>query len=150
MDSHREFWWKDRIHVKEWLSEIQWAAFILCVQDAPQHNSILRGSDRVLHIRFQGGLMAITAAYSFFNAVAILVQDFDAVMNKGFFYGKTLITTCMIINYALSGIAVPMVMNFLPLDEQVYSTSVAMLLTAVVSAFLFHFHFSLAFVLGST
>ncbi|XP_020528062.1 CMP-sialic acid transporter 2-like isoform X2 [Amborella trichopoda] len=33
---------------------------------------------------------------------------------------------------------------------QVYSTSVAMLLTAVVSVFLFGFHLSLAFFLGST
>ncbi|KAL6662057.1 hypothetical protein ACP70R_001441 [Stipagrostis hirtigluma subsp. patula] len=32
----------------------------------------------------------------------------------------------------------------------VYSTSVAMLLTAVVSVFLFGFHLSLAFFLGST
>ncbi|KAF3551413.1 hypothetical protein DY000_02009438 [Brassica cretica] len=32
----------------------------------------------------------------------------------------------------------------------VYSTSVAMLLTAVVSVFLFNFHLSLAFFLGST
>ncbi|AQK40652.1 hypothetical protein ZEAMMB73_Zm00001d024092 [Zea mays] len=33
---------------------------------------------------------------------------------------------------------------------RVYSTSVAMLLTAVVSVFLFNFHLSLAFFLGST
>ncbi|PIA64014.1 hypothetical protein AQUCO_00201361v1 [Aquilegia coerulea] len=85
-----------------------------------------------------------------FNAVAILVQDFDAVMNKGFFYGYTLITTCMILNHALSGIAVSVVMKYADNIVKVYSTSVAMLLTAVVSVFLFHFHLSLAFILGST
>ncbi|KAI8533281.1 hypothetical protein RHMOL_Rhmol11G0285500 [Rhododendron molle] len=36
-----------------------------------------------------------------FNAIAILIQDFDAVMNKGFFHGYSLITTVMIINHAL-------------------------------------------------
>ncbi|KAL5723233.1 CMP-sialic acid transporter 2 [Ranunculus cassubicifolius] len=85
-----------------------------------------------------------------FNAMAIVVQDFDAVMNKGFFFGYTLITTCMIFNHALSGIAVSMVMKYADNIVKVYSTSVAMLLTAVVSFFLFQYHPSLAFFLGST
>ncbi|KAF9665179.1 hypothetical protein SADUNF_Sadunf16G0095100 [Salix dunnii] len=117
-----------------------------------------------------------------FNALAIVTQDFDAVVNKGFFYGYSLITILMILNHALSGIAVSMVMKYadnivksFPLISSnehqfnsttltvvsnywkdlgfwplVYSTSVAMLLTAVVSVFLFDFHLSLAFFLGST
>ncbi|KAH8484942.1 hypothetical protein H0E87_026633 [Populus deltoides] len=85
-----------------------------------------------------------------FNALAIVTQDFDAVVNKGFFYGYSLITTLMILNHALSGIAVSMVMKFADNIVKVYSTSVAMLLTAVVSVFLFDFHLSLAFFLGST
>ncbi|KVH88581.1 Nucleotide-sugar transporter, partial [Cynara cardunculus var. scolymus] len=89
-----------------------------------------------------------------FNVVAILIQDFDAVVNKGFFHGYSLITVLMIINHALSGIAVSMVMkyadNIVKFYLQVYSTSVAMLVTAVVSVFLFNFHLSLAFFLGST
>ncbi|XP_026390717.1 CMP-sialic acid transporter 2-like [Papaver somniferum] len=84
-----------------------------------------------------------------FNAIAIFVQDFDAVMNKGFFHGYTLITTLMILNHALSGIAVSMVMKYADNIVKVYSTSVAMLLTAIVSVFLFNFHLSLAFFLGS-
>ncbi|KAK6154015.1 hypothetical protein DH2020_013654 [Rehmannia glutinosa] len=85
-----------------------------------------------------------------FNAMAILVQDFDAVMNKGFFHGYSLITVLMILNHALSGLAVSMVMKYADNIVKVYSTSVAMLLTAVVSVFLFGFHLSLAFFLGST
>ncbi|KAF5449129.1 hypothetical protein F2P56_029606, partial [Juglans regia] len=85
-----------------------------------------------------------------FNAIAILVQDFDAVMNKGFFHGYTIITVLMILNHALSGIAVSMVMKYADNIVKVYSTSVAMLLTAVVSVFLFGFNLSLAFFLGST
>ncbi|XP_031378659.1 CMP-sialic acid transporter 2-like isoform X2 [Punica granatum] len=84
-----------------------------------------------------------------FNAIAIFIQDFDAVMNKGFFHGYSLITTIMILNHALSGIAVSMVMKYADNIVKVYSTSVAMLLTAVVSVFLFGFHLSLAFFLGS-
>ncbi|KAG8660882.1 CMP-sialic acid transporter 2 [Manihot esculenta] len=85
-----------------------------------------------------------------FNAGAILIQDFDAVMNKGFFHGYSLITVLMILNHALSGIAVSMVMKYADNIVKVYATSVAMLLTAVVSVFLFGFHLSLAFFLGST
>ncbi|XP_071726262.1 CMP-sialic acid transporter 2-like isoform X2 [Rutidosis leptorrhynchoides] len=85
-----------------------------------------------------------------FNVVAILVQDFNAVVDKGFFHGYSLITVLMIINHALSGIAVSMVMKYADNIVKVYSTSVAMLLTAVVSVFLFNFHLSLAFFLGST
>lgn len=84
-----------------------------------------------------------------FNAIAIVVQDFDAVVNKGFFHGYSLITVLMILNHALSGIAVSTVMKYADNIVKVYSTSVAMLLTAVVSVFLFGFHLSLAFFLGS-
>ncbi|XP_027330677.1 CMP-sialic acid transporter 4-like isoform X3 [Abrus precatorius] len=84
-----------------------------------------------------------------FNAIAMLVQDFDAVMNKGFFHGYSFITILMIFNHALSGIAVSMVMKYADNIVKVYSTSVAMLLTAVVSVFLFGFHLSLAFFLGT-
>ncbi|KAK9994690.1 hypothetical protein SO802_024393 [Lithocarpus litseifolius] len=36
------------------------------------------------------------------NIVAVVTQDFDAVMNKGFFYGYSFITLLMILNQALS------------------------------------------------
>ncbi|KAK9147554.1 hypothetical protein Scep_006311 [Stephania cephalantha] len=85
-----------------------------------------------------------------FNAIAIVVQDFSAVAKKGFFHGYSLVTVCMILNHALSGIAVSMVMKYADNIVKVYSTSVAMLLTAVVSVFLFGYHLSLAFFLGST
>ncbi|CAM8923934.1 hypothetical protein QQ045_021332 [Rhodiola kirilowii] len=85
-----------------------------------------------------------------FNAVAIVIQDFDAVVNKGFFHGYSFITVLMIVNHALSGIAVSMVMKYADNIVKVYSTSVAMLLTAIFSMFLFNFHLSLAFFLGST
>ncbi|XP_007043090.2 PREDICTED: CMP-sialic acid transporter 4 [Theobroma cacao] len=85
-----------------------------------------------------------------FNAGAILIQDFDAVVDKGFFHGYSVITTLMILNHALSGIAVSMVMKYADNIVKVYSTSVAMLLTAVVSVFLFGFQLTLAFFLGAT
>ncbi|KAK7830260.1 cmp-sialic acid transporter 4 [Quercus suber] len=84
-----------------------------------------------------------------FNAVAIVTQDFDAVMNKGFFYGYSFITVLMILNHALSGLAVSMVMKYADNIVKVYATSVAMLFTAFVSFYLFGFNLSLAFILGT-
>ncbi|GAB2291661.1 hypothetical protein Dimus_025917 [Dionaea muscipula] len=84
-----------------------------------------------------------------FNAIAMLVQDFDAVVNKGFFHGYSFITVLMIVNHALCGITVSMVMKYADNIVKVYATAVAMLLTAIVSMFLFRFHLSLAFFLGS-
>ncbi|PPR81097.1 hypothetical protein GOBAR_AA39619 [Gossypium barbadense] len=124
-------------------------------------------SDHVLQTPLQGWIMAIAIIkkrpsrninvqnfwlYIFgmaFNAVAKLIQDFDAVMNKGFFHGYSIITTLMILNHALSGIAVSMVMKYADNIVKVYSTSVAMLLTAIVSVFLFGFNLTLAFFLGA-
>lgn len=85
-----------------------------------------------------------------FNVGAMLTQDYDEIMNKGFFHGYSAITVCMIINHALSGIAVSLVMKYADNIVKVYSTSVAMLLTAAVSMFLFGFRLTLPFVLGST
>ncbi|TYJ12036.1 hypothetical protein E1A91_A11G320600v1 [Gossypium mustelinum] len=48
------------------------------------------------------------------------------------------------------GIAISMVMKYADNIVKVYSTSVAMLLTAIVSVFLFGFNLTLAFFLGAT
>ena len=84
-----------------------------------------------------------------FNMMAILVYDNSGVMEKGFFFGYRGITFVMILNHALSGLAVSMVMKYANNITKVYSTSVAMLLTTLVSIPLFGFEISLPFMLGS-
>eukprot|EP00898_Chlorokybus_atmophyticus_P002962 jgi/Chlat1/3667/Chrsp24S03842 len=86
----------------------------------------------------------------FFNVIAIFVQDYDHVASKGFFYGYTFITAIMVMNHALSGIAVSMVMKFADNIVKVYSTSVAMLLTTLISIPLFGFTLSFPFVMGTS
>ena len=90
--------------------------------------------------------------YSFgivFNMMAIFMYDNSQVMEKGFFYGYSSITFIMIMNHALSGLAVSMVMKYANNITKVYSTSVAMLLTTLISIPLFGFELSLPFMLGS-
>ena len=84
-----------------------------------------------------------------FNMMAILVYDNNQVIDRGFFYGYRGITFVMILNHALSGLAVSMVMKYANNITKVYSTSVAMLLTTLISIPLFGFEVSLPFLLGS-
>lgn len=85
-----------------------------------------------------------------FTALAIvLTQDFKNILERGFFYGFDLLVVIMIINHALSGLAVSMVMKYADNIVKVYSTSVAMLLTAAISILLFDYKLSTQFMLGS-
>ncbi|KAK3234901.1 CMP-sialic acid transporter [Cymbomonas tetramitiformis] len=91
--------------------------------------------------------------YSFgilFNAFALFIYDYDAVVGKGFFHGFSPIVLLMILNHALSGIAVSLVMKYADNIVKVYSTSVAMILTTLVSIPLFGFTLTLPFVLGTS
>jgi len=90
--------------------------------------------------------------YSFgivFNIFAIFLYDYDTVFGKGFFHGYNGIVCVMIVNHAMSGIAVSLVMKFADNIVKVYSTSVAMILTTLVSIPLFGFNLTLPFVMGT-
>ncbi len=85
----------------------------------------------------------------FFNLMTIVFYDNHQIMEKGFFAGYTLLTCVMILNHALSGLAVSLVMKYANNITKVYSTSVAMLLTTIISIPLFGFEVTLPFVLGA-
>ena len=84
-----------------------------------------------------------------FNIFAIFAYDYDAVARRGYFHGYTFLVAVMIANHAASGIAVSMVMKFANNIVKVYSTSVAMILTTLVSIPLFGFELTVPFVLGT-
>ncbi|KAL0011865.1 hypothetical protein SO802_006973 [Lithocarpus litseifolius] len=149
-----------RIILKKKLSNMQWVALIqLCIGCVI--TQLKTNSDDVFQTPVQGWVMAIAIMkkrpsrninvqnfwlYIFgmvFNAVAMVTQGFDAVMNKGFFYRYSFITVLMILNQALSGLAVSMVMKYADNIVKVYSTSVAMLFTALVSSYIFGFNLRL-------
>ncbi|RLN33371.1 hypothetical protein C2845_PM03G10930 [Panicum miliaceum] len=68
-------------------------------------------SDHVLQTPIQGWMMAIVMAL-LSGFAGVYTEDFDAVINKGCFHGYSFITILMILNHALSGIAVSMVMKY--------------------------------------
>ena len=84
------------------------------------------------------------------NAIALLSQETsEKVFSVGFFHGYDPLVCVMILNHALSGIAVSMVMKYADNIVKVYATSVAMILTTLLSVILFQFRISAAFFLGS-
>ena len=84
-----------------------------------------------------------------FNFFAMIAGERDVVWSKGFFHGFSAVVSIMVINHALSGIAVSFVMKFANNLVKVYSTSVAMILTTFVSIAVFDFEPTLPFFLGS-
>ncbi|KAF5951448.1 hypothetical protein HYC85_009392 [Camellia sinensis] len=128
-----------RIILKRKLSEIQWAAFILLCAGCTTAQ-LNPSSDRVLQTPFEGWVMAIVMA---------LLSGFAGVYTQAIIK-KRPSRNIMCRTSGYTGIAVSMVMKYADNIVKVYSTSVAMLLTAVFSVFLFGFHLSLAFFLGST
>ncbi|KAL7603168.1 hypothetical protein Lser_V15G17417 [Lactuca serriola] len=95
------------------LSEIQWAAFILlcagCTTAQLNPSAIIKKRPS-RNINVHNFWLCVFGMP--FNVVAIIIQDFDVVVNKGFFHGYSPITVLMIINHALSGIVVSMVMKY--------------------------------------
>ena len=81
--------------------------------------------------------------------LAIFLYDSDAIRMKGFFHGYTPVVQVMVLNHAASGIAVSLVMKYADNIVKVYSTSVAMILTTLVSMPLFGFQLTLPFCLGT-
>ena len=87
----------------------------------------------------------------FFNILAMIFHDGPrSLLHTRYFDGYNLTVCVMIMNHALSGIAVSMVMKYADNIVKVYATSVSMVLTTFVSVMLFKFRISLAFLLGSS
>ncbi|XP_078178829.1 CMP-sialic acid transporter 4-like [Carex rostrata] len=84
-----------------------------------------------------------------FNFIWIWIHDFDDILEKGFFHGYSLITVAMIMNQAFSGLAVSAVIKYGDNIVKVYSTSVAIFLTAFVSVHMFGFTLTPTFYIGT-
>ena len=79
----------------------------------------------------------------------ILGRDPRIMMEMGFFHGYNMLIWIMILNHALSGIAVSLVIKYADNIVKVYSTSIAMVFTAVMSIPMFGFEITLPFILGT-
>jgi len=94
--------------------------------------------------------------YSFgvlFNASALTIDDFQHGFLHGFwphtmFNGYNPVVWCVVMNLAFTGLLVSWIMKFADTIVKVYSTSMAMLVTMLVSAWLFNVQPNLQLMLG--
>ncbi|KAM7472274.1 hypothetical protein LguiA_010457 [Lonicera macranthoides] len=90
---------------------------------------------------------------SIFNMARLLVDDFRGEFERGpwwqrLFYGYSITTWLVVLNLGSTGLLVSWLMKYADNIVKVYSTSMAMLLTMVLSVFLFNFKPTVQLFLG--
>jgi len=82
------------------------------------------------------------------SCVALLSADWGRVLEKGFFYGYTSLVWVVAFNQAAGGILVAVVLKYADNILKTLSTSVSLVLSCVISVFLFDYEVTQQFVFG--
>jgi len=107
---------------------------------------ILKGSRTSLWIRnIQMGLPSVVIAY-----IAVCVKDAAAVRQQGFFGGYNNIVWTVVAVQAIGGLIVATVVKYADNVLKVFATSFSIVLSCIISAFLFDFHPSWMFLCGAS
>ncbi|CAM8990457.1 hypothetical protein QQ045_007143 [Rhodiola kirilowii] len=90
---------------------------------------------------------------SLFNLAKLIIDDFGSGFEKGpwwqrLFIGYTITTWLVVLNLGSTGLLVSWLMKYADNIVKVYSTSMAMLLTMIISVYLFNFRPTLQLFLG--
>jgi UDP-sugar transporter A1/2/3 len=108
---------------------------------------ILKGSSTSLWIRnIQLSLLSIFPGLLF----GVYMIDGQGVTEKGFFYGYNSITWMAIFTQASGGLIVAMVVKYADNILKGFATSLSIVLSSIASMFLFDFHISYTFVIGTS
>lgn len=107
---------------------------------------ILKGSPRVtLWTRnIQMGIPSIIIAF-----ISIFVKDHAAVLSKGFFQGYSPIVWTVVIVQAAGGLIVAVVVKYADNVLKVFAASFSIVVTGIISYFLFDFEPNAKFILGT-
>lgn len=106
---------------------------------------ILKGSDVTLWIRnIQMGLPSVVIALA-----TVYIEDSHEVYRKGFFVGYSPLVFCVITVQAVGGLIVAVVVKYADNVLKVFATSFSILLSCIISAFLFDFRPNLLFICGA-
>ena len=106
---------------------------------------ILKGSDVTLWIRnIQMGLPSVIIALA-----TVYIEDSRKVYQKGFFVGYSPLVFCVITVQAVGGLIVAVVVKYADNVLKVFATSFSIVLSCIISAFLFDFRPNLLFVCGA-
>lgn len=107
---------------------------------------ILKGSTTSLWIRnVQMGLPSIIIAY-----LTIYAKDAAAVASQGFLGGYTTMVWTVVIVQAVGGLIVAVVVKYADNVLKVFASSFSIVISCIISAFLFSFRPTFSFVVGAS
>lgn len=107
---------------------------------------ILKGSQTSLWIRnVQMGLPSIAIAY-----LTVYFKDAEAVQKDGFLQGYSNIVWTVVTVQAVGGLIVATVVKYADNVLKVFATSFSIVVSCVISAFMFDFHPTLSFLVGAS
>jgi solute carrier family 35 (UDP-sugar transporter), member A1/2/3 len=107
---------------------------------------ILKGSHTSLWIRnVQMGLPSVVIAYA-----TVYFKDAEAVQKQGFLGGYSTLVWTVVIVQAVGGLIVATVVKYADNVLKVFATSFSIVVSCIISAFLFDFHPSVSFLVGAS
>jgi len=81
--------------------------------------------------------------------LVVLGQDRDLIRQYGFFHGYRRITVLVILNQAIGGLLVAVVVKYADNILKGYATSISIIISTIISVFIFGFEITTLFFLGS-
>lgn len=84
-----------------------------------------------------------------FGLIQVFVTDHDKIADKGFFYGYALITWIVIMLQAQGGLLTAVVVKYSDNIMKGFATSLAIIVSCVVSIYVFDFELTVQFTLGA-
>lgn len=82
--------------------------------------------------------------------LSVYVMNYEEVFTKGFFHGYNSLVWCVIFLQALGGLVVAVVVKYADNILKGFSTSLAIVLSCVVSVYAFQFNLTAKFVIGAS
>ena len=129
------------------LSGIAGVYFEMILKKTPTSNGILisRPEPSIWERNLQLSIFSAILAGVF----GVLLKDYNAVMHRGFFYGYSNVTYVVIASQALGGLLVAMVVKYADNILKGFATSISIIISSIISVWLFDFEISLNFLSGS-
>lgn len=93
--------------------------------------------------------LQLTAISIPFGFIQVFLSDFDIISEKGFFYGYSILTWTVILLQAQGGLLVAVVVKYADNILKGFATSFAIVLSCVISVYLFDFQVTIQFVVGT-
>lgn len=84
-----------------------------------------------------------------FGLIQVFVTDYSIVSEKGFFFGYSALTWTVILLQAQGGLLVAVVVKYADNILKGFATSLAIIISSIVSVYLFNFEITFQFVLGT-